>query len=113
MKPKFLLLGTLILFSIFIHYSLKNEIVMTARVNLKIETELEAEKANNRDLLSQYHDLQAYSRIVQLASERLNMVFSNNDPDKVIIVYQNVRNNKTSFTFLDHITPSAEAITRR
>ena len=113
MKPKFLLLGIVVLFSIFIHYSLKNEVVMTAKENLKIGIELEAEKDKNRDYLSQYHDLQTYSRIVQLATEELNMIFPHNDPDNVITVYQNVRNNRTSFTFLDHITPSAEALTRK
>ena len=112
MKPKFFLLGILVIFSIFIQYKLKNEIIMTSRETRRIEQELFAEKAVNKDLQSVCIELQSFPRIYHLATTRLNMVSSGNNPDRILIVRRTVRNNRTLFTYLDHFTPSAQALTR-
>jgi cell division protein FtsL len=112
MKPKFFLLGFLILLSIFAHYSLKNDVVMTARENYNIMRELNSERAINKDLKSEYYDLQTYSRVVSIASEKLGMVFLSNDPEHVQIIHDNSRDNRKAFTLIDHIIPSAAALTK-
>jgi len=111
MKPKFFLLGILVLFSIFIQYKIKNEIIMTSRENRRIELELVAEKAVNKDLQVVCIELQALPRIHLLATTRLNMISSSNNPNRIHIVRRTTRNNRTLFTYLDHFTPSAQALT--
>ncbi|MBW6516424.1 MAG: hypothetical protein K0B81_07410 [Candidatus Cloacimonetes bacterium] len=112
MKPKLLFLIVLIFFSIYIQFRLKNEIVMTNKNILGIDSELKGEKATNDDLTSTYDELRSYSRIVEIATNELDMIFNHTDPDNVHVIYQDVRSNRTFFTFLDPITTSAEALTR-
>lgn len=117
MKPRFILLGILLLFSIFMHYSLKNYIVMTSRENSYLERELSSERAINKDLDSECNDLKAYSRIVTKASRELGMIFSNNAPDKVHIVHdtrvRTFRSPRNVFTLMDPVISTAEALTYR
>jgi cell division protein FtsL len=113
MKPKFIIMCVLVLFSILFHYTIKHSIVNHARENLSIEKELSSEKAINKDLKSEYNDLQAYSRIMHIASTRLNMILPPNDPEKVQLVHDSYIRNRRVFTLIDFISPSAEALARR
>jgi|GEM_PF-5352926 cell division protein FtsL len=111
MKPKFILLGVLILISVYGHYRLKNEIVMTSNENFYLEKELRAELAIYRDLEAEAEDLQSYSNIVTIAAEEHGMIFSHNDPENYFVVYSEPKYSNGLFALLDHIIPSADAIT--
>jgi hypothetical protein len=111
MKPKFVLLGILILLSVYGHYRIKNEIVMTSNENFYLEKELRAELAINRDLEAEAEDLQSYSNIVAKAMTEHGMIFSHNDPDNYYVVYIEPKYSNSILALLDHIIPSADAIT--
>lgn len=113
MKPKFVFLCILVLLSILFHYTLKNSIVNYSRENLIIESELNSERAINKDLKSEYNDLQAYSRIVHKATTELGMFISPSNSDHVHVVHNSLVRNKRVFTIIDFISPTADAMVRR
>ncbi len=109
MKNKLILLFAVVTMSVLSHYIMKHMIVKTGRENAIIQSKLHSERAINQDLTSEYNHLHAYSRIVSLAQNELDMIIPSNNSEKVHIVYNSQERNRTISRLVDFFNPSAEA----
>ncbi len=109
MNWKIIVVVSLILVSIFCHFSNKHKLIVYGR-KLDESSELyQAHKVNNLDLITLNSKLSSRDRIQRLASDNLSMFFPADN--------QNVHNikfndKKETFRLIDYIVPSAEALTR-
>lgn len=109
MRTKLILLFAVVVLSVLSHYLMKHFIIKTGRENAVIQSKLHSERAINQDLTSEYNHLHAYSRIVFLAQNELDMILPANNPEKVHIVYNSRDRNRTVSRLVDFFNPSAEA----
>jgi len=110
MRPKLLLLISVITLAVFTHYWLKHHTISYLNVNSDLEEKLTSEKELNKDLTTEYNSLQAYSRIISKAKNELGMILPPNDSENVLTVQKTGNRNQRVFRFIDYITPSAEAV---
>ncbi|MFA5497982.1 MAG: hypothetical protein WC327_00305 [Candidatus Cloacimonadia bacterium] len=108
MKSKIFILILVVAFSGLGRYVLKNDIHKKSRENVYLEKELESEKTINKDLTSECLELQSSPRIINIATNQLNMKY---DDSRIIRVSDTGSKNKRQFTLIDYFVPKAEALT--
>lgn len=110
MKPKVFILVIAFLSSFLVQYTLKNDILKESKDNEKVKKELLSERSIYEELTSDFLELQSTGRIKNIAEKELNMAY---DETRIHLVTNTVVNNKRKFTMIDHIIPSAEALTTK
>jgi hypothetical protein len=72
----------------------------------------ESEKIISGELRLQYSELCGRERIEKLAVEKLGMFYPNSDLADVRYIREAYANRTPSFTLIDYLVPSVEALTR-
>ena len=109
MNWKIVVIISLVMVSIFCHYSNKHKIIVCGRQLDESRALYQAYKVNNLDLVTLNSKLSSRDRIQRLASDNLNMFFPANNEN---IHYIKFDNRKETFRLIDYIVPSAEALNR-
>ncbi|MDP8204055.1 MAG: hypothetical protein P9L95_05945 [Candidatus Tenebribacter mawsonii] len=109
MNWKIVVIISLVLVSIFCHYSNEHKIIVYGRKLDESRELYQAYKVNNLDLITLNSKLSSRDRIQRLASVNLDMYFPADNESVHNIKYND---KKETFRLIDYIVPSAEALTR-
>ncbi|MBT3169409.1 MAG: hypothetical protein HN952_05120 [Candidatus Cloacimonetes bacterium] len=95
---------------IFLHFQNGHQIKQYSRDCENIQKNIDSQKEIAKYLCAKNNSLCSRKRIVELAKERLDMSFPDEERENIITV--KLENNNSKATFLDLLIPSADALNR-
>ncbi|MCK4654674.1 MAG: hypothetical protein KAU01_09525 [Candidatus Cloacimonetes bacterium] len=109
MNKKLIIIILILCGIIFVHHYNKHKILIYSRQYYELSDIYKSKKDINLNLVSINSKLGSRERIQNLAFEKLEMFYPDNDQN---IHNIKMNNKKKSFCLIDYIVPSAEALTK-